>query len=200
MLAVPTPAHGGSPEAVRGAARRLAREALCAALACELGCAAQDIAITDQRGEAPRASADEPALAARLAVIGLSISHAPGLSLVAWRPAGAVGVDVQAVDEVATLAADERERTARLYLGPVSWPNRPSARAGKAPTAIDSIVFAQRWAALEARLKCLGERLQEWSPDLQARLAGCTVHGVNLPAPWAAAVAWRPQTKVHSRI
>ena len=200
MLAVPTPTHGGSPEAVRGASRRLAREALCAALARELGCAAQDIAISDCRGGAPRAHAGEPALAARLAAIGLSISHTPGLSLAAWHFGGAVGVDVQAVDDVAAIAPEELDRLARLYLGPDSWPNRPPDLADKAPAAIDLIVCAQHWAAHEARLKCLGEPLQEWSPALQARLAGCTAHGVDLPAPWAAAVAWRPQTKVHSRI
>lgn len=57
------------------------------------------------------------------------------------------------------------------------------------------IAFAAAWAAHEARLKCIGRPLVEWSPALSARLAGVRSAAVELP-PWAAAdhvaaVAWR---------
>lgn len=195
---MPTPAGGPHPEAARALARRLARQALAAALAHELGCAAHDFAITDRRGEAPRAvpqAGCAPALAARLAATGLSISHAPGLSLVAWHPAGPVGVDVQALSEAEAIAPEDQARLAALYLGPDSIPDQAAALSRQAQAAINTIVFAHHWATHEARLKCLGEPLREWSPALHARLLACRASAIALPgvARWAAAVAWRAQ-------
>jgi 4'-phosphopantetheinyl transferase len=195
VLAVPTPT-GGGPEAERTAARQLARQALAGALAQALGCAPHDIAITGQRGTPPRAhaapGAAAPALAARLGAIGLSISHARGLSLVAWHAGGPVGVDLQRVDEASFGPAPERARLAALYLGPDFESNSPPALAGQAQAATDLIVFAARWTAHEAALKCLGEPLREWSPALQARLARCPARPLAVPgaAHWAAAVAY----------
>ncbi|QTD45732.1 hypothetical protein [Ottowia testudinis] len=198
VLALAVPA-GQSPEATRRHARQLARAVLADALGAWLGCDARAIAISDVRGQAPRATlvtaAPQTAWADRLAATGLSISHAPGLTLAAWRPAGAVGVDVQALHE-APMDAEEAQRVAALYLGPNSVPNHPRVVEKQARTAIDIAAFTAAWAAHEARLKCLDEPLQEWSPALQARLAACQVRPLIIPAAagggrrWQAAVAW----------
>ena len=125
-----------------------------------------------------------------LDAIGLSISHAPGLSLVAWCPKGAVGVDVQAVP----YATDRAElwRTAALFFPP----DRLEALAEHASDALFSEAFAGHWAAHEAALKCLGQGLVEYTPTLAARLAGVRTAALTLPG-WAAAdvvaaIAWRP--------
>lgn len=203
VLAIPIPAQPGPPEATRAAARQQARAALAQALGAWLGCGAAAITISSERGQAPKASLTraalgDAALAARLATVGLSISHSAGLTLAAWHPGGAVGVDVQAVAEAPQDPA-ERQRLATLYLGQNFMPNQAPAQEGQAQAAMPLIAFLEAWSAHEARLKCLGEPLQEWTPGLAARLAACQVRTLTLPAALAgsgparrvAAVAWR---------
>lgn len=203
VLAIAIPAQPGPPEATRAAARQQARAALAEALGAWLGCGAAAITISSERGQAPkatlaRAEPGDAALAATLAAIGLSISHAPGLTLVAWHPRGAVGVDVQSLDDAPADAA-ERQRLAAQYLGKHLASSRATALGGQSLTAITKIAFARAWAAQEARLKCLNEPLREGSPALAARLAQCLTLPLALPAArancdrpvWVAAVAWR---------
>lgn len=193
-LAAPAGGHG-RPEAMRAAARQAARAALAAAVARELGCAPDALVISDRRGAPPRATlaTSAPAdagLAARLAATGLSISHAPGLSLIAWRLGGAVGVDAQAVPRDAPVP--DLLRTAALYLG-------PDAAATLAQQAQDAFIFeafTRAWALHEARLKCAGQPLAEWTPALGQALAPLHAVPLRLP-PWAApkyaaALAWPP--------
>lgn len=203
VLAIPIPAQPGPPEATRAAARLLARAALAEALGAWLGCGAAAITISSERGQAPkatltRATPGDAGLTARLATVGLSISHSAGLTLAAWHPGGAVGVDVQAVAEAPQDPA-ERQRLATLYLGQNFMPNQATAQEGRAQTATTLIAFLETWSAHEARLKCLGEPLQEWTPALAARLAACQTRTLTLPAALTAngparrmaAVAWR---------
>lgn len=155
------------PGAPRGVVRALAREALATLLGVG--------ALTDVRGEPPRAPG-QPGL-------HLGLSHAEGLSLLACHSAP-VGVDVQALPVQADAA------TAALFLGPDWLP----AQSGKAPEAHFSIAFSAAWTQHEARLKCAGIPLVEWSEALAARLACCAcvpLHGTALRG-WCAALAWQP--------
>ena len=197
--------------------RQLTAEEKAALLAAELGCAPSALQITNQRGQAPRVSVVPPVRASsaqaqvaeqagdqlaepwakQLAPVRLSIAHAAGWSLVAWHR-GPVGVDLQDRAAQQGMDAAERRRLSVLYLGQDEGSNHALAHAGRAPEAIKNEAFAARWAAHEARLKCLGQPLQEWSPTLQAALAGCTARSLTLPVPmadaapgWAGAVAWQ---------
>ncbi len=203
VLAIPIPAQPGPPEAARAAARQQARAALAQALGAWLGCGTAAITISSERGQAPKATLTQAApgnaaLSARLATTGLSISHSAGLTLAAWHPGGAVGVDVQAAAEAPEDPAD-RQRLATLYLGQNFMPNQAPAQEQRAQTAMTLIAFLEVWSAHEARLKCLGEPLQEWTPALAARLAACQARTLTLPAALTAngparrmaAVAWR---------
>ena len=192
VWAIDTPrATAACPEAQRQHARRLARIALCEQLAPQWGCAPRQLAVTDERGEPPRLRWLGPGAApAALAGSGVSMAHASGVSLLAWHPNGAVGVDVQPLPTNAP--AHELVRTARLYFEP----NWPVAGAEQAQPATIFEAFATRWVAHEARLKCLGLPLLEWSPALAERLAPVPDAPLALPA-WAprdcaAAVAWPP--------
>ena len=161
------------PCAARSAVRALAR----AALADLLGVSN----ITNVRGERPRAP-ERPDL-------HLSLSHAEGLSLLACHSAR-VGVDLQALPVQADAA------TAALFLGP----NWHLGQYGQALAAHISIVFAAAWTQHEARLKCAGEPLVEWSEALDLRLAcyACApLHGAALRG-CCAALAWQPLGTVQS--
>lgn len=152
--------------APRETVRALAREALADLLGVTT--------LTNRRGEAPRAP-ERPDL-------HLSLSHADGLSLLACHSAP-VGVDLQALP-VQTDAA-----TAALFLGP----NWQLGQSGQAQAAHISIVFSAAWTQHEARLKCAGEPLVEWSEALALRLAcyACApLHGAALRG-WCAALAWQ---------
>ena len=192
MLAVDTRLpHAATPAQERDHARTLARAALTRALAAQLGCAPQALSVSDERGQPPRL-AWATGGAAALGAIGLSISHAPALSLAAWRLQGAVGVDLQAVPQEAKTA--DLLHTAALYLGQ----NTAETLANKVQSAHFSIIFTQCWAQYEAALKCLGLGLAEYTPALAAQLAHVQTVRLALPA-WApgglvAALAWRPIT------
>ena len=107
--------------------------------------------------------------------IGLSFSHEAGLSLVAVNLDGPVGVDV-----VQATAPDDWQVVARDYLGPQAL-------------ALGAAGFAPTWAALEARLKCCGFDLDEWSAEREQRLlAACLALPLALPCAadaWVAALA-----------
>lgn len=179
----------------RAQARTLARDALRQALAPPLHCRPEDLHIAHLPGEPPRLTWAAGG-AAGLHRVGLSISHAPGLSLVAWHLQGAVGVDVQAPPQDA--AAADLLHTAALYLGPETT----AALTRQAQRAHFSIAFAQCWARHEAALKCLGLGLGEYSPALAAQLAPVQTAPLALPA-WAAAgmvaaLAWRDTSQLSS--
>ena len=161
------------PGAARDTVRALARAALADLLGVRN--------ITNVRGERPRAP-ERPDL-------HLSLSHAEGLSLLACHSAP-VGVDLQALPVQADAV------TAVLFLGP----NWHLGHYGQAQEAHISIVFAAAWTQHEARLKCAGEPLVEWSPALAMRLARsrcAPLHSAALRG-WCAAVAWQPLGTVQS--
>ncbi len=179
------------PDDERQHARTAARTALRRLLAAHLGCAPDDLALSNVRGQAPRlqwhGAGRAPGV---LGALHLSISHAPGLSLLAWCEGAALGVDVQAVPRDAPVP--ELLRTAALYLEP----NTALALAQQAQNASFFEAFTHAWSLHEARLKCLGQPLAEWSPTLGRALAPLHATPLRLP-PWAtpqytATLAWSP--------
>ena len=170
VWALPTP-----PGTARDMVRALARDELAELLGEAMGEPRGKVALTNVRGEPPRAPGRPD--------LHLSLSHAEGLSLLACHSAP-VGVDVQALPVQADAA------TAALFLGP----NWHLAQSAQAPTASISIAFETAWTQHEARLKCAGEPLVEWSEALAARLAHyrCAPLQSAALSGWCAALAWQP--------
>lgn len=160
--------------------RHTAREHLRAAVRDLLATALQQPAAT-----LPLVSQPGQALVLDLpgSPIGLSVSHAPGLSVAAVHRHGAVGVDVMRIGDGADWIPDW-ETVARDYLGP-----QAHARIAQVTPDQRGLAFAREWTALEACLKCLGMGLTEWTPALQQRLAMCTVTALDIPSGWWGAVA-----------
>ena len=104
-------------------------------LAAVLGCAPQALSVSDARGIPPRLGWTTGGRSG-LDAIGLSISHAPGLSLVAWCPKGAVGVDVQAVPYATDRAELWRKLAVNCVINPLTalWdcPNGELRQIGRA--------------------------------------------------------------------
>ncbi len=117
--------------------------------------------------------------------IGLSFSHAPGLSLAAIHLDGPIGVDLQA-DEV----PDDWRRVAQEFLDPLAVIRLEQTQG---------LGFAAEWAALEAGLKLRGQPLQERSAREAAENAGLGASPIvgawrrvplDLPTGWAGCVAF----------
>ena len=83
----------------------------------------------------------------------LSLSYARDAALLALCPGLPIGVDLAEVERMPDCAA-----VAGLYLGP-----RAATRLAMPVGPERDAAFAREWAALEARGKCLGLGLAEWS-------------------------------------
>ena len=164
----------------REQARLQARAALRSCLTKELGCPEDALQISSQRNEAPQLWL----CGERLAQPFCSISHAPGLALLVWHGGGPVGVDIQAVN--AGTARHELQAVAQFFLAP----NMAQALDGLAQDALFFKAFASAWAAQEARLKCAGVGLVEWSVELESSLACVHCTPLAMGHGYAAAVAW----------
>lgn len=165
----------------REQARLQARAALRSCLALELGCPEDALHISNQRNQAPQLWLHGE----RLSQPYCSISHAPGLALLAWHGAGAVGVDIQAVDSEAS--RQELTAVAQLFLSP----DVAQSLTGIAQDALFFKAFANAWAAHEARLKCVGLGMVEWSAALDAQLKGLHCVALSPAEGYAGAIAWR---------
>lgn len=161
---------------IRHAAREHLRTALRELLAALLQQPAATLPLLSQPGQALR-------LDLTGTPVWLSVSHAPGLSVAAVHRHGAVGVDVMRIGEWADWMPDW-DTVARDYLGP-----QAQARIHQATPDQRACAFAREWTALEARLKCLGMGLTEWTPALEQRLAGCMVTALDVPLGLCGAVA-----------
>ncbi|NEX59528.1 4'-phosphopantetheinyl transferase family protein [Noviherbaspirillum galbum] len=165
------------PTTLRAEPRRLLRDAVRRFLGGVLHCAPDAVPLVSQPGEAPRVSLPDRR-------IFLSFSHEPGLSLAALHAGGPVGVDLMDLAQAASL--EDWQALASDYLGPRALaairhrnpPSRPKA-------------FALAWTSQEARLKCSGLPLEEWSEALEARLAGCECIELELPAGYAGILAYQ---------
>lgn len=168
-----------SPETtIRHVARIQIRAAVCEAVAALLGRAVDSITLISPAGQ--------PAgLAVPDSHIRLSISHAEGLSVAAIQVGAPVGVDVMRV-EPGVDAIRDWDMLARDYLGP-----QVRARLARVAHAERSSAFAQEWTQWEARLKCLGRALTEWTPALEQSLASCGVLPLALPNNYCGALSPR---------
>ena len=165
----------------RDVARQQARMAMQNCLAAELDCMPDALELTNVRGQAPQLLKDRVLVES----LGCSISHAPGKALLAWHWGGAVGVDLQAVERHATTT--DLLAVAKLYF------DRKSLEAFMNcwSDALFFEDFTQAWVTQEARLKCAGTGLVEWSQALDARLSAICCAPVLLDAQFKGAVAWK---------
>lgn len=161
----------------RVAARQQIRDALREAIGQLYGLAAADIMIHFSPGVSPSASFSRPT---GVPAPGISISHDGTLSVAAIHLHGQVGIDVMRVQDI----EDWRE-VARDYLGPAAL-----ARIGAAPAGQRAAVLAHAWTEHEARLKCHGRQLAEWTGNTVP--AECVA--LDLPAPFAGTVARLPRS------
>ncbi len=153
---------------IRDTARRLVRTVLREILG--------DVELISTPGQAIRlARADSP--------IGISVSHESGLSLLAVNFSGPVGIDLLRIQDDPDWAS-QIQALASDYLGPkVARQMTDQAAQGRMRS------FAQAWAAHEARLKCQGLALAEWSSKLEASLAECCAQPLALPAGYVGSLA-----------
>ena len=158
---------------IRDRARTLVRTILPTLLADKLGTAEAAIQLISHPGCPLR-------LAPPWSHVGLSVSHEPGRSAMAINVDGPIGIDLlrlgPALPDIALLSRD--------YLGPVA-----SAELAALAPERQQIGFARTWCRFEAKLKCLGLSLSEWSPALESRLATCSLTDLPMPPGWAAAIA-----------
>lgn len=141
----------GTGRHVRGDARELLRELL----ASYLGKAPDQVPLGFVQGKAPCVGAQWQGLR-----LSISMSYCNDMALVALCAGARIGVDVTEVTPVPDWA-----RIARLYLGPES-----AARLAACHGDSRDRMFALAWTELEARCKCFGLGLQEWTSARQARL------------------------------
>jgi 4'-phosphopantetheinyl transferase len=168
VIGVTTPAG-----TARVAARAAIRRAVCEALAQLLAIDVERIGVKSSPGSAPRMLVD-----GAVSPIGVSISHAAGLSVAALRRDGPVGVDLMEVEPISDWA-----RVALDYLG-MATACRLAAMAPPERT----LSFAQAWAEREACLKLFGLPLAEWTP----LPADCAVTLLSLPLGLTGALALPP--------
>lgn len=158
----------------RESARRRIRDALRDAIGQLYGVPPGEIMIQFLPGVSPAVSFPGRA---DVQAPGISISHDGDVSLAAIHLHGPVGVDVMQVQEI-----DDWRAVARDYLGAAVVSEIeavPSRQRGPA--------LARAWTEHEARLKCHGRQLAEWTGT--ALPAQCCP--LDLPAPFAGTVAIR---------
>ena len=160
---------------LREAARAQMRGALREVLSLQLGCAPESIVLKSIPGQPLRI--EQPSHGQN---IGLSISHEAGLSVVALRRSGPVGVDILRI-----APEFDWQIVACDYLGP-----QAVRRIAIQPEPEQPLAFAREWTRLEAGLKCLGLALEEWNPALAQRLGSCHLMALDLPSGLCGAVAW----------
>ena len=164
------------PTTLRSQARKLIRMAITQVLADQLSCPYAKIKLTSQSGQSVKVS--QP-----LQNIGLSISHEPGLSLAAINMNGKVGVDL--IDVKSIPNDNEIYKLALEYLG-----TQVAEYLSPLPSELQKHAFAKAWAEFEARLKCQGESLDEWTASSALQLNTLTFQPLELPESYIGAVVF----------
>lgn len=157
----------------RQALRAAAHDFVEALLACYSD-PGSEWAVQYAPGQAPRTQARWQGLP-----LALSLSYAGDHALVALCPGAQIGVDLVRLDTWPELL-----EVARLYLGPA----QTATLQGLSRDA-QTQAFAEAWAALEARCKCGGAGLVEWSTERDAQLADAELSALAVPPGYAAAQA-----------
>jgi len=124
-------------------------------LADYLGCAAAEVPLHTPSGAAPF-----PIDAGTGGKISFGISYAKKSLLVGLCKSRRIGVDLL---EICTMA--DWKETSALYLGQAQ-----TLILEQLPADLRHKVFAREWTRLEARGKCLGQPLCEYSPGRDAKL------------------------------
>ncbi|MEG1766978.1 MAG: hypothetical protein RR311_00815 [Comamonas sp.] len=132
-----------------------ARDLLRALVAGYLGTAPEKTPLHFVPGQAPFVDLDWQGMA-----LSISMSYSQDLALIAICPGAHIGIDVTEIAPMPDWA-----QVAKLYLG-VESIARLAANDGMPRDRM----FALAWAELEARCKCVGLGLQEWSPARHKRL------------------------------
>ncbi|HTH40035.1 MAG TPA: 4'-phosphopantetheinyl transferase superfamily protein [Rhodocyclaceae bacterium] len=164
----------------RREARLQVRAAIAHWLAPSLGCAPEEVPLLSQPGQPLRLA---PMSGQQALNIGIAVSHEPGLSLVALHRGGPVGIDLLALDAAPAWAEDISHLT-QDYLGPTV-----ATAIATLPLGEQAASFAQYWTQQEARLKCLGRGLEEWSPALAQAIAGIDTTPLHLPSGYVGSLA-----------
>lgn len=122
-------------------------------------------------------------LAVRDSTVGISVSHESGLSLLAIHFSGPVGIDLLKEADSPDWQT-EIPMLARDYLDP-----QTAQRIAELAPSAQMMQFSHAWTKQEARLKCRGYGLEEWSEALENELSSCRVRPLTLPAGYVGAVA-----------
>lgn len=138
-------------QAQRPLARLLLREILAFYLRLPPG----QVPLAFESARAPSVGADWQGME-----LSISLSYARDVALIALCPDAGIGVDIAEI-----VPMPDWRAVARLYLGPEA----ESRLAWEAPGLRDR-AFAQAWAEMEARSKCLGLGLEEWTRERAAQL------------------------------
>ena len=166
-------------QADRDRAREAIRAAIVDALGQLSGLPPQRIVLHAEPGEAPWALLDAPAGQRRA---WLAISHDGELSVAAICLHGAVGIDVTQIMDI-----PDWQPVARDYLGP-----EVAARLAALPAPARVPAFARAWTEREARLKCLGRELTEWSAEGDRDVDACRSLSLLLPEGYVGALTLPP--------
>jgi 4'-phosphopantetheinyl transferase len=154
-----------SLSAPRDAARTQLRQAVLELLCLQLGLTPDAVVLDCTPGRAMRVNLTGHH-------IRLSASHEQGISVAAIYRSGPVGIDIVRIPP-----AFDWQQIALDYLGP-----QVVAGIVNLPCSQKMPAFAREWTRLEARLKCLGVGLQEWSVALESRMQACCTVEIELPA------------------
>ncbi|MFZ6844996.1 4'-phosphopantetheinyl transferase family protein [Undibacterium sp. RuTC16W] len=144
----------------------------------------RDIEIATSSGTAPRLLFSDHEAA-------LSISHEAGLSLAAICLDSSVGIDLLHTKNLAK-ESFEWQDIARIYLDP----DRHQMIRSLTPEQ-QLLSFAQEWTMLEARYKCAGMALSEWSDTVAAgrhtQLQVMPAYQLDLPENYCGSIAFSAQ-------
>ena len=165
----------------RREARLQVRTTIAHWLAPSLGCPPEEVPLLSQPGQ-PLRLASMPGQQALN--IGIAVSHEPGLSLVALHRGGPVGIDLLLALDAAPAWAEDISRLAQDYLEPTVATAIATLSLGEQAAS-----FTQYWTQQEARLKCLGRGLEEWSPALAQAIAGIDTTPLHLPSGYVGSLA-----------
>lgn len=158
--------RAGGP-AVRDATRELLRDLL----ATYLQCTREHVPLSLEAGQAPAVAADWHGLP-----LSISLSYGTGVGAVGLCPGAAIGIDLAEV-----VPMPDWERVATGYLGP-RVVRQLATLAGPARDH----AFAAAWSEMEARSKCLGAGLEEWSAARARQLASPSIRTASVTLPTAA--------------
>lgn len=173
-------------DSMREEARVQIRQALIKVIAAARNLNERDVHLHTEEGHAPHA---ETGVGAQCRNYYLSITHEDKYAMAGISSASQVGIDI-----VKMSSLFDWKHTANLYLGEAATQVIESS-----PVNQQFQIFLQAWASHEARLKCLGLTLQEWSEELEQQLSStrCEVGHVSWDPTYIAAVA-RLQSDKHN--